>query len=41
MRREEHSLRDSLHRTRGWLDGMAYAMLADEWRDRRAGTPLV
>ena len=35
MRREEHSVRDSLHRMRGWLDGLAYAMLADEWRGRR------
>jgi RimJ/RimL family protein N-acetyltransferase len=34
MRREEHSVRDSLHRTRGWLDGFAYALLADEWRAR-------
>ena len=34
MRREEHSVRDSLHRTRGWLDGYAYALLADEWLAR-------
>ncbi len=32
MRREEYAVRDSLHRTRGWVDGMAYALLADEWR---------
>ena len=32
MRREAHTVRDSLHRTRGWLDGYAYAMLAEEWR---------
>ena len=32
MRREYHSRRDGLHRTRGWLDGFEYAMLADEWR---------
>ena len=32
MRREYHSIRDGLHRTRGWLDGYEYAMLADEWR---------
>jgi RimJ/RimL family protein N-acetyltransferase len=31
MRREEYAVRDSLHRTRGWLDGMTYALLADEW----------
>ena len=35
MRREEYAVRDSLHRTRGWLDGMTYALLADEWRERR------
>ena len=34
MRREEHSVQDSLHRTRGWLDGYAYALLADEWLAR-------
>lgn len=38
MRLENHNLRDTLHRERGWLDGMAYALLADEWRERRAGT---
>jgi RimJ/RimL family protein N-acetyltransferase len=32
MRREEYAVRDSLHRTHGWLDGMTYALLADEWR---------
>ena len=32
MRREYHSRRDGLHRTRGWLDGFEYAILADEWR---------
>jgi RimJ/RimL family protein N-acetyltransferase len=31
MRREQHSLRDGLHRTRGWLDGYQYALLAEEW----------
>jgi RimJ/RimL family protein N-acetyltransferase len=35
MRREEYAVRDSLHRTRGWLDGMTYAILADEWRAGR------
>ncbi|MGH8968754.1 MAG: GNAT family N-acetyltransferase [Actinomycetes bacterium] len=35
MRREAHALRDSLHRSGAWLDGMSYALLADEWRDRR------
>jgi RimJ/RimL family protein N-acetyltransferase len=35
MRREEYAVQDSLHRTKGWLDGMTYAVLADEWRARR------
>jgi RimJ/RimL family protein N-acetyltransferase len=35
MRREAHNVRDSLHRDRGWLDGMGYALLAEEWRARR------
>jgi RimJ/RimL family protein N-acetyltransferase len=35
MRREYHSHRDGLHRTRGWLDGFEYALLADEWRSAR------
>lgn len=36
MRRETHTLRESLHRTEGWLDGYEYALLADEWRGRLA-----
>lgn len=36
MRREAHSVRDSLHRSGEWLDGYSYALLADEWR---AATP--
>jgi len=35
MRREEYNVRDSLHRDRGWLDGMGYALLEEEWRARR------
>lgn len=31
MRREIHSRRDSLHRSGEWMDGMGYALLADEW----------
>jgi RimJ/RimL family protein N-acetyltransferase len=31
MRREAYNVRDSLHRSEGWLDGMTYALLADEW----------
>jgi len=34
MRREQHTVKDSLHRTRGWLDGLAYALLATEWPQR-------
>jgi RimJ/RimL family protein N-acetyltransferase len=33
MRRENHTLRDGLHRDLGWLDGFQYALLADEWRE--------
>jgi RimJ/RimL family protein N-acetyltransferase len=32
MRREVHTLRESLHRSGEWLDGVGYALLADEWR---------
>ena len=35
MRREEYAVQDSLHRSKGWLDGMTYALLADEWRARQ------
>jgi RimJ/RimL family protein N-acetyltransferase len=31
MRREVHSVRESLHRAKGWLDGLSYALLAEEW----------
>jgi RimJ/RimL family protein N-acetyltransferase len=36
MRREEYAVKDSLHRSKGWLDGMTYALLADEWRAQQA-----
>ena len=36
MRREQHNVRDSLHRDHGWLDGYGYAMLADEWHRHRS-----
>jgi RimJ/RimL family protein N-acetyltransferase len=36
MRRELHTVRESLHRSRGWLDGLGYALLAEEWRARCA-----
>lgn len=35
MRREAHTVSESLHRTRGWLDGLSYAILADEWPSLR------
>jgi RimJ/RimL family protein N-acetyltransferase len=35
MRREDYGVRDSLHRTRGWVDGLRYAILAEEWRARQ------
>lgn len=31
MRRESATVRDSLHRSGQWLDGLGYALLADEW----------
>ena len=34
MRREAHTARESLHRSGRWLDGLGYALLADEWRSR-------
>ena len=37
MRRESHDVRGSLHRSGEWLDGLAYALLADEWRSARPG----
>lgn len=35
MRREQHTKQDSLHRSGQWLDGMMYALLAEEWLSRR------
>ena len=32
MRRETHTVAESLHRSGAWLDGLGYAMLAEEWR---------
>ena len=31
MRREQHGVRDSLHRDHGWIDGYTYALLAEEF----------
>lgn len=33
MRREQHTVRESLHRSGQWLDGYCYALLPDEWTD--------
>ncbi len=35
MRHEQRGVRDSLHAELGWLDGLTYALLAEEWRVRR------
>lgn len=35
MRRELHTIRESLHRSGEWLEGFGYALLADEWRAAR------
>jgi RimJ/RimL family protein N-acetyltransferase len=32
MRREQHTVRDALHRCGEWMDGYGYGLLADEWR---------
>ncbi len=37
MRREEYAVRESLHRSGEWLDGMRYALLADEWEPGSGG----
>ena len=38
MRREAHTVRDSRHRSGRWLDGLQYALLADEWSDVTPGS---
>jgi RimJ/RimL family protein N-acetyltransferase len=35
MRRESLMVRESLHRELGWVDGVTYALLADEWVSSR------
>ncbi|WP_395690302.1 GNAT family N-acetyltransferase [Nocardioides sp.] len=35
MRRETHTVKESLHRSGRWLDGLGYALLAEEWRAGR------
>jgi RimJ/RimL family protein N-acetyltransferase len=37
LRREQHAVRDSLHRSGQWLDGYGYALLAEEWHRRAVG----
>lgn len=32
MRREAYNVKDSLHRSGEWMDGLVYALLAEEWR---------
>lgn len=39
MRREIRTVRKSLHRSGDWLDGLGYALLADEWRATASGPP--
>ena len=36
LRRETHTVRESLHRELGWLDGYSYALLAEEWDTDRS-----
>jgi RimJ/RimL family protein N-acetyltransferase len=31
MRREVHTIKESLHRSGEWMDGMSYGLLAEEW----------
>lgn len=37
MRHESSSVRDALHRDHGWVDGVMYGLLAEEWRRQRDG----
>ncbi|GAA1406238.1 acetyltransferase [Glutamicibacter uratoxydans] len=37
MRREAYSRASGLHRSGQWMDGMVYALLADEWEGTAAG----
>ena len=39
MRREAHTVEESLHRSGEWMDGFSYGLLAEEWeRARHRGT---
>lgn len=35
MRQEAYNVADSLHRSGEWMDGISFALLAEEWRDLR------
>lgn len=35
MRREAHTVKESLHRSGEWMDGLSYALLAEEWEPAR------
>jgi RimJ/RimL family protein N-acetyltransferase len=37
MRREVYAVRESLHRSGVWLDGLGYALLSEEWPGTRDG----
>jgi RimJ/RimL family protein N-acetyltransferase len=40
MRREAHTVKESLHRNGEWMDGFSYALLAEEWKPAsRQGSP--
>lgn len=41
MRREQYAVAESLHRSGAWLDGLGYALLADEWRGLRCHDPVL
>lgn len=34
MRREVHTVKESLHRNGEWMDGMGYGLLVEEWREQ-------
>lgn len=36
MRREQHLVKEALHRSGEWLDSLGYALLAEEWPTTRA-----
>jgi RimJ/RimL family protein N-acetyltransferase len=38
MRREQHLVKESLHRSGEWVDALGYALLAEEWPTPGAGT---